>query len=1707
MDVFSLRDRVIGDFQQYVESFLEIDDRRPREFVSERIQAGTLWPDPILQLNPAFESGPTIGELVNDGTLHEFCGRFFGSSIRLYRHQFEAIQAAKREEPYVLTTGTGSGKSLTYLVPIIDHIVRNEPGAGKVRAIIVYPMNALVNSQENALNGYMPPEQCPIRWARYTGQEQGETRTRIQEHPPHILLTNCVMLELMLTRPDERRFVDAAAADLQFLVLDELHTYRGRQGADVGLLVRRLRDRCGNPNLQCVGTSATMVAGGGREASRRAVADVAGKIFGRPVQPENVIDETIRRSAGAGAAPAVEELRRNIETPPDPQGLASSPLAAWAEEMFGVQQVEGALQRRLPVALRDGARRLAEETGLPLDQCLRALQQLFAIGAHEINGQRLFAFRLHQFVSQGGSVYATMEPRSSRHLTLEAQHYAPGEGAPRVLFPLVFCRECGQDYYLVRLNEHDGLFHPRPPFGFGEETPESATDGYLLLDEDPAKPIWSAEDEDYLPDNWFNIRKSGRRVRSEFARHIPRSFQVRPSGATSSEFGPNGLRCWFVSHPFLVCLSCGVVYTKRDAEFRKLARLSNEGRSTATTLMGISTVAQMRRDQGLEVSARKLLSFTDNRQDASLQAGHMNDFVEVARIRSALVSALSRLPQGDALDHGNVAAAVVKALDLPQEEYAAQVAARRSPLERRNRKALLSYIEYRLFEDLRRGWRVVQPNLEQCGLLRIGYAGLSERVRDQEAWREHPVLAAAAPEVRLATVRAFLNYMRQRLAINVECLEAEFQEELRRRVLAALKSPWCFDEGEPRPAPCFVIPSGERSPDEYSLSATSAIGRYLRSPGAWPDLPNNMPPRDYEGFLRAFLETLTREGYLSIVGGVSGEAYQVAADCLEWKRGDETTVEGDPVRRRQLSRPGAEPPAKEPNRFFLDFYKNAAADLQGLEGREHTAQVPGPEREFREQRFRSGELPCLFCSPTMELGIDIRDLNAVHLRNVPPTPAHYAQRSGRAGRGGQPALVLSYCSVGSPHDQYFFRRQSSMVSGVVAPPRLDLGNEELVRAHVHAVWLAATGVSLGSSISGQVLDVDNEAERYPLYDNLAAAARLPESHLRECETRCREILSSCRDDLELAGWYSDEWLWQELVTAHEQFHQAWNRWRELYYTADRQEKEAQEAIRRTRSRRGGKGTSVERDTAERMEREARRQIDLLCNNVSQQDSDFYPYRYLASEGFLPGYNFPRLPIRAYISTGREGAYISRPRFLALTEFGPQNILYYEGRKYQVKRSLLAPDSAQSRFRAAKLCKHCGYFHEGDVHAIDVCANCGTGLTGDSQQYIGRLFEMTTVAVQRRDRITCDEEERSREGYGVTTHYRFAPGGQPGRRRKAATLQAEGQQLLDLDYNLAATLWRINHGWRRATPGYRFDQNSGEWSPRVDDQNNNAPSSTRSSGVVHNVHVFVRDTRNILLVRAPGLAESQLINLQHALKRGIEVCFQVEDAEIAVELIGQDEHRRILLWEAAEGGIGVLTRLTTEPGAVASVAREALDICHFDPDTGEDRAQPDACSRACYQCLLSFSNQRDHAQLDRHMIRDFLLSLAQSTTRPGSDERNYEEHYQWLRTLTDTRSELERRFLDHLYRTNRRLPDHTQRELADYYCRPDFFYVERNAAVFCDGSVHDDPKQAEEDRKIRQDLEDLGYRVIAIRYDRDLEEQIAAFPDVFGQAAGGDAQNG
>jgi hypothetical protein len=157
-NVFGLRDQVVGEYQSYVKSFINILDPRLSDFVTKKLDQGRLWPDPVLQLNPALERTATLKALAREGVILPETARFFGEHLVLYRHLEEALRIARQRQHYIVSTGTGSGRRLTYLLPIVEHIFRDDPKNSSVRALIVYPMNALINSPRIAIAASGKPQ-------------------------------------------------------------------------------------------------------------------------------------------------------------------------------------------------------------------------------------------------------------------------------------------------------------------------------------------------------------------------------------------------------------------------------------------------------------------------------------------------------------------------------------------------------------------------------------------------------------------------------------------------------------------------------------------------------------------------------------------------------------------------------------------------------------------------------------------------------------------------------------------------------------------------------------------------------------------------------------------------------------------------------------------------------------------------------------------------------------------------------------------------------------------------------------------------------------------------------------------------------------------------------------------------------------------------------------------------------------------------------------------------------------------------------------------------------------------------------------------------------------------------------------------------------------------------------------------------------------
>ncbi|MEY9189147.1 DEAD/DEAH box helicase [Bradyrhizobium ottawaense] len=1628
MKAFEFEHRLIDSYSRFSRSFSKIRSEDLDSAIKRKYDERRFWPDALLSLNPRYLKGPTVDDLVISGDLEEATGKIFrfGSSpMQFHRHQAQSIAKARAGQSYVVTTGTGSGKSMCFFVPVVDAIVRARK-AGKPRktsAIIVYPMNALANSQIKEIDKFISQSDLPndlrpvVR--RYTGQESQEERQRIADNPPDVLLTNFMMAELLLTRQDELDTkVIENAKGLNFIVLDELHTYRGRQGADVAILVRRLRNRCAADKAPiCIGTSATMASEGSDVGRAKAVADVASRLFGTSIGPESIIDESLQRATDDRLK--LDDVRSKLGavlTAPIPDVLTDDhlrqhPLAVWSELEIGLEDAQE-LKRKKPIPFGAAVDLLSKDSGVDPAVCHAAFEAfLTRISLPEKerggSGEAAFlAFKLHQFISGAGEVFTTLT-ESPRNVLFEGQLEDPQTPGHR-LYPTRFCRNCGHEVHVVTKAEGaEGVrFLPRDIDDAPLDQEDSEKAGYLTPAGEGDSEYYFTGDIESYPEDWREEKNGIERIRGTRKGRLPTMVTVAPDGRHE----PSGRSFWFIPGKFGFCLCCLDQPQPGMRERTKLAGLSGEGRSSATTLLVSAALEWMnRKESGVPNEKRKLLGFTDNRQDAALQAGHFNDFLFVSLLRGAILRAV--------LDAGNDGIAddefglrVVKALGFVAGNKDARIHWMLDPqagaLVREDaQRSLAKVLAHRVWTDLRRGWRYTNPSLSVLKLVDIEFIGLDEIVEDGSRFAAIlPDLGALDATARKKMLKLLLGAMLEGLAVGTEALSPPDLDPVAQKSRTLLRTPWAIDAKETlrgRTTLFLQAPGKDRVGlrEEQSIIRAGHNSRVARLINRKSIIGTKLGKTDYLAIMTGLMELLAAEGLVSRV--------DIEADLQGWRLSPAAVrlVPGEAIRTGEA----------QGNIYFHDLYTAIAGNLKaghssywGLEGREHTAQVSQQQREWREWRFRfekedrenlathsaqlkaAGEseqfLPALFCSPTMELGVDISALNAVYLRNVPPTPANYAQRAGRAGRSGQAAVIVTYCAAQSPHDQYFFERRNEMVAGVVRPPALDITNEELVRSHLHAVWLAESRVALSPDIP-DILDL-KQAD-YPLKPEIQEIvnwAALVASALIPMKRVLDQILASVGGRKPVWMGEPDEFISTVAQEAPAEFNRAFDRWRELYNSARTQLKEANERSEIT----GLSGADRRRIKAAQMQ--ASDQIAILEQGKASNGSDFYSYRYLATEGFLPGYNFPRLPLYAFIpGEGKGGSFLQRARFLAISEFGPRSLIYHEGRAYRVVKAKLPPevrtgDGSELATRDIYICSNCGASHDGEVER---CQACGSQMAGEVP--IQRTLRIDNVEAAPAERITANDEERVRQGFDIQTVFSWPK--RDGRTQiTEAEFRCEETSILNLQYANSAEISRINKGLKRRAKqtvfGFYIDPRSGYWAKAEDED----PDVDVPPDVVKPVRIvpIVRDRKNALLVRfvePEAYAPETIATIQHAIMRGIEVVFQLEEGEVLGEpLPARDNRRAILAYEATEGGAGVLNRLIDDPDVLGKVARQALTLMHFEKideavAVGEGKllvSKPDeACVRGCYRCLLSYFNQPDHELIDRtsDQVKQMLVDLA------------------------------------------------------------------------------------------------------------------------------------
>ena len=577
---------------------------------------------------------------------------------------------------------------------------------------------------------------------------------------------------------------------------------------------------------------------------------------------------------------------------------------------------EQVLKRRPPITVAAAAERLAQQTGRDPNLCRARLEhhlKLMSSPAAARGGagdQTFTAFKLNQFFSGAGHVHATLNGVGKRRVTLDGQQFDPVDSVSR-LYPTFFCRNCGQEHHPVLLAEVDGTQHavPRaidePPV---DEPVTGERAGYLMPEpEGDSDYAFGGNPEDF-PEEWTETIASGLRLKPDRRAIAPRAVTVDTAGRV----GASGRACWFLPGKFRFCPACGHQPAQQAREINKLAGLSAEGRSSATTLLVSSTLRWMNR-QGDAVPAvkRKLLGFTDNRQDAALQAGHFNDFNFVSLLRAATLAAvadagsLGLAPEDFGrrvqAQLGFVAANRARRQDWMADPDVKGVA--QSDAE----ETLTKVLAHRIWADQRRGWRFTNPNLEELQLIHLSYLSLDELAADRDAFGDRsPVLRSASPAARARALRHMLEAMRKELAVATEALERGVVEALAEKSRRMLRDPWAISSQEkPREAAAMMVQAPKKAEAGVRgeglvvrAGPRSALAKILRSRRLWGAGQRLREDEYSERCAWSTARSRTRLGPRTLILSSCTREWprrlgRVATACLAWKRANT---------RRKLSR-------------------------------------------------------------------------------------------------------------------------------------------------------------------------------------------------------------------------------------------------------------------------------------------------------------------------------------------------------------------------------------------------------------------------------------------------------------------------------------------------------------------------------------------------------------------------------------------------------------------------------------------------------------------------------------------------------------------------------------------------------------------------------------------------------------------------------------
>lgn len=1651
-------------------------------------------------------------------------------------------------------TGSGKTEAFLYPIISRCLELRDSGAAPGIVAVLVYPMNALAEDQLGRLRdllcgtgvsfgmyvGKTPERKADVSGVRLPGgASREEYRRRLAKlreekrneavHPPEercsreemraagraprILLTNVKQLELLLTRQKDVELF--AGARLELLVVDEAHTFSGANGAETACLLRRLRTFCGPAEGEtvCVATSATLADRGAEGDPARTFAS---RFFGVAAESVTTVTEEYeeppfeaRREVPAPlpeAAKALPILLAALEAGDGAAVASLVPAIGGGPELAGegwrealgkalarnelLSQLTGELRR--PALLSAVATKAAEGCGRPVAE--EEVLAWLALGAAARRDGRPFVRPVvHDFVRGIDGAVVSFPEEATPRLWLSAREEAAAEAERELArLPVLTCTTCGQHYFAHSVADLDA--NGATPGG-GEASEQGAfwralsaeaggrrvllTDRVISSDDD---------DDDHGPD-------------------LPKVFLCRHCGTLTTAEAGSCPACGRPGAPvslFLVrqkeeapgflsrCISCGAAGRRRGGGYREPARSVR-----AVTVSDVHVLAQ---DMIRLLSPRRLLVFADSRQDAAFQAGWMRDHARRFRLRALMWEELQRGTK-TVIDLTAALDRLMEADDELSQSLLQEVWAetrKDAGFEHRERRKF--FLRVQVLREVTAGLKQ-RLGLEPWGRLRVDYEGLSART---------PGLADLAA----------------RHGLDAEALAeglGGLLDRTRRRMILLDKDKRIFSrfwrDGDPDVLRGFVpafqgVPTGlklrrEAGDDKNRVSAWINDQRntaVLQVARRW-DVPKEHVVEFVEELWKLLAERTKLLAPVVLTGsrgnalpGASG-TFQIDADrlllkpnrglwrCSECRRAQVRRAPGDVCPswhcHGKLSR--EDEPADDYDLALLD------AGVPMLRPREHSAQVPAGERERLERFFKdetTEAVNTLVATPTLEMGVDIGALDAILLRNVPPSPANYWQRAGRAGRRERMAVALTYASARG-HDRSAFADPLRMLAGSVTPPQFNLRNELMVARHVHAAALtrlhalAREGGAAGEALAATLDRVLPVEVRGWLFDAEGRVRREPfdlSGFRTEVSSRAEELTGY------VSSVFRDRWPAADAeVVAEERIARLVSampdRLEDVLLTLRKRLDWALAMMARLDRERAERGV-LERDEesihdrcktlVRKLKGESRR-----ARGGTEGYDDANTFGVLAAEGFLPGYGLETgsiqgIPVFPRGGAGMEDFTLPRPPAVALREYVPGNLIYANGSRFVARLFHFEAEERPAYFLV-----------DAEREAVEEVPAPGAAPAGGAAAPVAavattaaplRAAAVTDVELVHTSQITDEEDFRfqlavsifalERDEHAGGRAFRWGP--REIQHRRAARLR-----LVNVGVKNLVTK-KDEHGFPVCTV---CGQSRSPFASREELQEFRDKHQQRCRQPVEPTGFYADLVADVLRLPASA-SRREAFSVLEALRAAAAQTLEMELEDLQVVVVGRRGEEIVdgLLYDPMPGGSGLIDQLLER---FPEVVAKALAIC---------RDCPASCGGSCPDCLQVYRNAAYHGHLDRALVVEKLAEWGESlalaheipaklpAARPagGNAPTNAAE---------DTLREL-------LFRAG--FPEAEWQKRIDLgrplgATVPDAFYAlddedEPGICIYVDGlsaSIHGNPERRRMDRVLREELQARGYVVIEL----------------------------